>query len=70
MEITTIIKNTPGLIISGLLFIIIFGWMLKRSIGRNDFSERTSKLMFLLDHYELIGGILIGVVLLLLAIWG
>ena len=72
-ENITYIKDTPIIVIFGVLFISIFGWWLKRRYDRSDFSRESreyGKLLFILDNYELVGAVLIGVVLILIAIFG
>jgi len=64
----TYIKNTPMLLLFALIFIVIFGFWLRKRIHLFDFKNR-SKLFFLLDNYELIGGVLIGIGLLLIVIF-
>jgi hypothetical protein len=67
MRIDTHIENTPMLLLFALLYIIIFGYWLRKRIISYDFKNR-STLLFLLDNYELIGAVLIGLGLLLLVI--
>jgi len=66
----TNIKNTPALVISGVLFISIFGWWFRRRYKNFDFTQRYSKIFFILENYDLVGGTLIGVALILIAIFG
>ncbi len=69
-ENITYIKDTPIIVIFGVLFISIFGWWLKRRYDRSDFSRGYGKLLFILDNYELVGAVLIGVAFILIAIFG
>lgn len=64
----TYIKDTPLLLLFGLLFTIIFGFWLRKKIVSFDFNNK-SKFFFLLDNYELIGGFLIGIGLLFISIF-
>ncbi len=64
----TYIKDTPLLLLFGLLFTIIFGFWLRKRIVSFDFNNK-SKFFFLLDNYELIGGFLIGIGLLFIVIF-
>ncbi|WP_078427474.1 hypothetical protein [Alkalihalobacterium alkalinitrilicum] len=68
MESDIYIKDTPALIFFGLVFTLIFGLWLKRRTKSFDFNNR-SKFYFLFDNYELVGGLLIGVGLLFIAIF-
>jgi hypothetical protein len=68
MSIETHIKNTPMLLLFALLFIIIFGFWLRKRIISFDFKNR-SKFFFFLDNYELICGVLVGIGLLFLVIF-
>lgn len=68
MKSETYIKNTSALLLFGLLITIILGfWLRKRAISY-DFKNK-SKLYFLLDNYELTGGVLLGIGLLFIAIF-
>ncbi|MBA9028532.1 hypothetical protein HNP81_003852 [Peribacillus huizhouensis] len=64
----TYIKDTPLLLLFWFLFTIIFGFWLRKRIVSFDFNNK-SKFFFLLDNYELIGGFLIGIGLLFIAIF-
>jgi hypothetical protein len=68
VERETYVKDTPMLILFGFLFIIIFGLWLRKRIISYDFSNN-SKLLFLLDNYDLIGAVLIGLGLIFIAIF-
>lgn len=70
MENITYLKNTLALLIFGFLFFSIFGWWLRQRYHRFDFSQRYGKFLFLLDNYELVGGVVVGIGLILLAIVG
>lgn len=70
MESITYIKNTPALLVFGALFIVIFSWWLRKRYYSYDFTQRYSKLFFILDNYELAGAVLIGIILILIAIFG
>ncbi|MHB8127232.1 MAG: hypothetical protein ACYDEJ_16710 [Desulfitobacteriaceae bacterium] len=64
------IKNTPALLVSGALLIVIFGLWLRKRYYSFDFTQRYGKLFFILENYELTGAVLIGVILILIAIFG
>lgn len=68
MEVETYVKDTLGLIVAGVIFLIIFGWLLKQSYSRFDFNQNGGKFVFLIENYRLVGGFLIGVLLFILAI--
>lgn len=70
MIVQTYVKNTLTLLVFGLICIVLFGWLLRKRYYYFDFDQRFSKLFFLLDNYELIAGLLIGLVLILIGIWG
>ena len=60
------IKNTPMLLLFGMLFTIIFGlWFIKKISSNKDHNKSLSFLI--LENLNLIAGILIGVVLLFIA---
>ena len=69
MEITTYVKDTPVLTMFGIIFIAVFGLWLRRNYQRFDFKRRYSRVFFILENYELVGGVLIGMGLFLLAIF-
>jgi len=69
MEIHSTIKDTPALVVSGIIFLVIFGPWLKRNFHRFDFSQKFGTLFFILDNYELVGALLIGIGLILIAIF-
>lgn len=56
------------LLLFAFLFIVIFGFWLRKRILSFDFKNK-SKLSFLLDNFELIGGVLIGIGLLFIVIF-
>jgi LPXTG-motif cell wall-anchored protein len=68
MESETSIKDTPTLLLFGLLFIIIFGFWLRKRVISYDFNKK-SKFLFLLDNYDLIGGLLLGLGLLIIVMF-
>jgi flagellar biogenesis protein FliO len=68
MRIETHIKNTPMLLLFALLFMVVFGFWLRKRIMTFDFNKK-SKFIFLLDNYDLIGGVLIGIGLLFMVIF-
>jgi hypothetical protein len=68
LESEIYIKNTPALLLFGLVFTIIFGLWLKRRAKSFDF-KNNSIFYFLFDNYELVGGVLIGIGLLFIAIF-
>lgn len=61
--------DTPMVLLFGLFFTFIFGFWLRKRINSFDFGNR-SKFLFLLDNYELIGGVLIGIALLFISLIG
>lgn len=62
------IKDTPILLLFGLIFLIIFGlWLFKR-IRSYDFKNK-STLLFLWENSDAIGGVLIGIGLLFIVIF-
>ena len=69
MEITTIVKDTPMLMMFRIIFIVVFGWWLRRRYQRFNFKRKYSGVLFILDNYDLVGAVLIGIGLLLLAIF-
>lgn len=70
MESVTYIKDTQMLILFGLLFTTIFGfWLIKRITKHNRDFRNKSTLYFLWNNYELFGGLLLGIVLLIFAIF-
>ena len=69
MEITTLVKDTPMLTMVGIILIVVFGWWLRRRYQRFDFKQEYSRVFFILENYELVGVVLIGVGLVLLAIF-
>lgn len=68
MESEIYIKDTPMLLLFGFLFIIIFGFWLRKRVISYDFTNQ-SKLTFLLDNYDLIGAFLLGLGLIFIAIF-
>lgn len=58
MEVKTIYKNTFGLLVSGLIIIFVFGWVLKKETSKFKSTPRNKfdKFLFLLDNIHLIGG--------------
>lgn len=64
------IKNTPLLLLFGALFIGIFGSWLRKRYYSFDFTQRYSKLFFILENYDLAGAVLLGIVLIIIAIFG
>ena len=62
-------KNITELVIVGIVFIISFGWWLIRSYNKFDFKRNGDKFNFLLLHYEIIAGILIGLMVLTMTIF-
>ncbi|TGE32858.1 hypothetical protein [Desulfosporosinus sp. Sb-LF] len=69
MHGTTYVKDTPVLMIFGITFIVFFGWLLRRNYQRFDFKRKYSRLFFILDNYELVGAVLIGIGLIMVAIF-
>jgi flagellar biogenesis protein FliO len=66
MEIKLYVKDTPMLILFGMLFTIIFGlWLIKRVISYK--TSHKSKYYFFLDNLSLIAGVVVGVGLLFIA---
>ncbi|SCY18187.1 hypothetical protein [Alkaliphilus peptidifermentans] len=65
MTVETFIKNTPGL----LIFIVVFGGLLKREYNSYNFEEEYWKINFFIDNHMLIGGCLVGVILLIFAVF-
>jgi hypothetical protein len=68
LESEIYIKNTPVLLLFGLIFTVIFGLWLIRRAKSFDFNNN-SIFYFLFDNYELVGGVLIGIGLLFIAIF-
>ncbi|EPD53759.1 hypothetical protein HMPREF1210_00582 [Paenisporosarcina sp. HGH0030] len=67
MEAEVYIKDTPMLLLFGLIFLVIFGiWLMKR-VSSYDFKNE-STFYFLWNNYDLIGGILVGLGLLIAVI--
>lgn len=68
METEVYIKETPMLIMFGLIFLIIFGlWLIKR-VKSYDFNNK-STIYFLWNNSDLIGGCLIGIALLIIVVF-
>ena len=68
METEIYIKDTPMLLMFGLIFLIIFGlWLIKRVISY-DFNNK-STFYFLWNNSELLGGILVGIGLLIIVVF-
>ena len=68
METETYIKNTPMLLMFGLIFLMVFGlWLIKRVISY-DFNNK-STFHFLWNNSELIGGSLLGIGLLIIVVF-
>lgn len=70
--VETYYKDTFALLISGLIVMIIFGWILKKEISKFRLLPRNKrdKFMFLLENIFFLGGISLGVILLLIAFFG
>ncbi|MBB3909393.1 hypothetical protein B6A27_07295 [Anoxybacillus sp. UARK-01] len=63
---TKYIKDTPMLLLFGMLYIIIFGlWLIKRANSYK--ASQKSKYYLFLDNPSLIAGVVIGIVLLFIA---
>ncbi|MFC6039010.1 hypothetical protein ACFPYN_06020 [Paenisporosarcina macmurdoensis] len=68
METETYIKDTPMLLMFGLIFLTVFGlWLIKRVISY-DFNNK-STFSFLWNNSELIGGSLLGIGLLIIVVF-
>lgn len=66
---TSLYIDTPGVVLFGLLFTIGFGYWLRRRVTSTDYRNR-STFYFLMDNYELVGGFLIGIGLLVFGLIG
>lgn len=69
MTVETYVQNTFALVIVGILLVISFGWLLSRSYNRYDFNQNGGRFNFLIENYELIGGLLMGLLLLSMAMF-
>ena len=68
METETYIKDTPMLLMFGLIFLTVFGlWLIKRVISY-DFNNKII-FSFLWNNSELIGGSLLGIGLLIIVVF-
>lgn len=68
METEVYIKDTPMLIMFGLIFLIIFGlWLMKR-VKSYDFNNK-STIYFMWNNSDVIGGFLIGIALLIIVVF-
>jgi hypothetical protein len=68
METETYIKDTPMLLMFGLIFLSIFGLWLIKSVISYDFNNK-STFYFLCDNSNVIGGVMLGIGLLIIVVF-
>jgi hypothetical protein len=68
METETYIKDTPMLLMFGLIFLSIFGLWLIKSVISYDFNNK-STFYFLWDNSNVIGGVMLGIGLLIIVVF-